>query len=164
MIYNKTCLYSATAGTNSITLSEPLSAFERYVVKVSPGVYWESVCTGDRTVQRFNRYGDWNHQGYMVWPANWVISNGTKKLDCNRFQMLWQNSAVNKVGAFGWGNTASNIKHMYEVWGINRKDYTTAEGEGSPGEGWKTYNETLLWSGIDYANQSHIAHLRGSIL
>lgn len=156
MIYNKTCLYSATAGTNSITLSEPLSAFERYVVKVSPGVYWESVCTGDRSVQRFNRYGDWNHQGYMIWPANWVISNGTTKLECNRFQMLWQNSAVNKVGAFGWGNTASNIKHMYEVWGINRKDYTTAQGEGSPGEGWKTYNETLLWSGIDYANQSHI--------
>ena len=156
MIYNKTCLYSATAGTNSITLSEPLSAFERYVVKVTPGVYWESVCTGDRTVQRFNKYGDWNHQGYMVWPANWVISNGTKKLDCNRFQMLWQNSAVNKVGAFGWGNTAGNIKHMYEVWGINRKDYTTAQGEGSPGEGWKTYNETLLWSGVDYTNQSHI--------
>jgi hypothetical protein len=156
MIYNKTCLYSATAGTNSITLPEPLSAFERYVVKVSPGIYWESVCTGDRTVQRFNRYGDWNHQGYMVWPANWVISNGTKKLDCNRFQMLWQNSAVNKVGAFGWGNTASNIKHMYEVWGINRKDYTTAQGEGKPEGDWKTYNETLLWSGTDYANQSHI--------
>ena len=156
MIYNKTCLYSATAGTNSITLPEPLSAFERYVVKVSPGVYWESVCTGDRSVQRFNRYGGWNHQGYMIWPANWVISNGTKKLECNRFQMLWQNSAVNKVGAFGWGNTASNIKHMYEVWGINRKDYTTAQGEGKPEGDWKTYNETLLWSGTDYANQSHI--------
>lgn len=156
MIYNKTCLYSATAGTNSITLPEPLSAFERYVVKVSPGVYWESVCTGDRSVQRFNRYGDWNHQGYMIWPANWVISNGTKKLECNRFQMLWQNSAVNKVGAFGWSNTAGNIKHMYEVWGINRKDYTTAQGEGKPEGDWKTYNETLLWSGTDYANQSHI--------
>lgn len=156
MIYNKTCLYSATAGTNSITLTEPLSAFERYVVKVAPGVYWESVCTGDRSVQRFNRYGDWNHQGYMIWPANWVISNGTKKLDCNRFQMLWQNSAVNKVGAFGWDNTASNIKNMYEVWGINRKDYITAQGEGKPEGDWKTYNETLLWSGTDYANQSHI--------
>lgn len=155
MIYDKTCLYSATAGQSTINLSEPLSAFERYIVKVSPGVYWESVCTADRNVQRFNRYGDWNHQGYMNWPANWVISNGTKTMTCNRFQMIWQNSAVNKVGAFGWGNTAGNIKHMYEVWGINRKEHIETEGAGKPeGEGWHAYDETLLWSGTDYP--SHI--------
>jgi hypothetical protein len=164
MIYNKTCLYSATAGQSTVNLSEPLSAFERYVVKVSPGVYWESICTADRSVQRFNRYGDWNHQGYMNWPANWVISNGTKTMTCNRFQMLSQNSAVNAVNAFGWGNTASNIKHLYEVWGINRKDPIETEGSGKPqGEGWKEYNETLLWSGTDYANQS-VINLSGRAL
>lgn len=156
MIYNKTCLFSATAGTNSITLSEPLSAFERYVVKVNPGVYWESVCTGDRSVQRYNRYGSYNNDGYMEWPANWVISNGTKSMSCNRFQLLMQLGTNNKTQLFGWGNTAGNIKNIMEVWGINRKDYTTAQGEGKPEGDWKTYNETLLWSGIDYANQSHI--------
>lgn len=163
-VYNKTCLYSATAGQSTVNLSEPLSAFERYVVKVSPGVYWESICTADRSNQRFNRYGDWNHQGYMNWPANWVISNGTKTMTCNRFQMLSQSSAVNQVNAFGWGNTASNIKHMYEVWGINRKDPIETEGSGKPqGEGWKEYNETLLWSGTDYANQT-VVNLSGRAL
>lgn len=156
MIYNKTCLFSATAGTNSITLSEPLSAFERYVVKVNPGVYWESVCTGDRTVQRYNRYGSYNNEGYMEWPANWVISNGTKSMSCNRFQLLMQLGTANKAQTFGWNNTANNIKNIMEVWGINRKDYVTAYGEGKPEGDWKTYNETLLWSGTDYANQSHI--------
>lgn len=156
MIYNKTCLFSATAGTNSITLSEPLSAFERYVVKVNPGVYWESVCTGDRSVQRYNRYGSYNNDGYMEWPANWVISNGTKSMSCNRFQLLMQLGTNNKTQLFGWGNTAGNIKNIMEVWGINRKDYTTAQGEGKPEGDWKAYNETLLWSGTDYANQSHI--------
>lgn len=156
MIYNKTCLFSATAGTNSITLSEPLSAFERYVVKVNPGVYWESVCTADRTVQRYNRYGSYNNDGYMEWPANWVISNGTKSMSCNRFQLLMQLGTNNKTQLFGWGNTAGNIKNIMEVWGINRKDYITAQGEGKPEGDWKTYNETLLWSGTDYANQSHI--------
>lgn len=157
MIYNKTCLFSATAGTNSITLSEPLSAFERYVVKVvGPGVYWESVCTGDRSVQRYNRYGSYNNDGYMEWPANWVISNGTKSMSCNRFQLLMQLGTNNKSQTFGWNNTASNVKNIMEVWGINRKDYTTAQGEGKPEGDWKTYNETLLWSGTDYANQYHI--------
>lgn len=156
MIYNKTCLFSATAGTNSITLSEPLSAFERYVVKVNPGVYWESVCTGDRSVQRYNRYGSYNNDGYMEWPANWVISNGTKSMSCNRFQLLMQLGTNNKTQLFGWGNTAGNIKNIMEVWGINRKDYTTAEGEGKPEGDWKAYNETLLWSGTDWPNQSHI--------
>lgn len=156
MIYNKTCLFSATDGTNSITLSEPLSAFERYVVKVSPGVYWESVCTADRSVQRFNRYGSWNTDGYMEWPANWVISNGTKSMSCNRFQLLMQLGTANKTQTFGFNNTAGNVKNIMEVWGINRKDYTTAQGEGKPEGDWKTYNETLLWSGTDWANQSHI--------
>lgn len=156
MIYNKTCLFSATTGTNSITLSEPLSAFERYVVKVNPGVYWESVCTGDRSVQRYNRYGSYNNDGYMEWPANWVISNGTKSMSCNRFQLLMQLGTANKTQTFGWNNTAGNVKNIMEVWGINRKDYTTAQGVGKPEGDWKTYNETLLWSGTDYANQSHI--------
>jgi len=156
MIYNKTCLFSATAGTDSITLSEPLSAFERYVVKVNPGVYWESVCTADRSVQRFNRYGSYNNDGYMEWPANWVISNGTQSMNCNRFQLLMQQGTTTSTRLFGFNNTASNVKNIMEVWGINRKDYTTAQGEGKPEGDWKAYNETLLWSGTDYANQSHI--------
>lgn len=157
MIHDRTLLYSATAATSTITLPEPLSAFERYMVKAtSPNVYYESVCTGNRSVQRFNRYGSWNNDGYMVWPANWVISNDTKTLTCNRFQILMQLGTNTKVQTFGWNNTAGNIRNISEVWGINRIGGTTAQGEGSPGEGWKTYNETLLWSGTDWANQSHI--------
>jgi len=157
MIHDKTLLYSATDTTSTITLPEPLSAFERYIVKVSPGVYWESVCTGDRSVQRFNRYGSWNTDGYMEWPANWVISNGTKTMTCNRFQLLMQLGTNNKSQTFGWNNTAGNIKNISEVWGINRKEHIETEGAGKPeGEGWHAYDETLLWSGIDYANQSHI--------
>lgn len=157
MIHDRTLLYSATAATSTITLSEPLSAFERYMVKAtSPNVYYESVCTGNRSVQRFNRYGSYNNDGYMVWPANWVISNDTKTLTCNRFQLLMQLGTATKVQTFGWNNTAGNIKNISEVWGINRIGGTTAEGEGKPEGDWKTYNETLLWSGIDYANQSHI--------
>lgn len=157
MIHDRTLLYSATAATSTITLSEPLSAFERYMVKAtSPNVYYESVCTGNRSVQRFNRYGSYNNDGYMVWPANWVISNDTKTLTCNRFQLLMQLGTNTKVQTFGWNNTAGNIKNISEVWGINRIGGESAEGIGKPAGDWKTYNETLLWSGIDYANQSHI--------
>ena len=130
MIYNKTLLYSATDTTSTITLPEPLSAFERYIVKVSPGVYWESVCTGDRTVQRYNRYGSYNNDGYMEWPANWVISDGTQTMNCNRFQLLMQQGTTTSTRTFGWNNTASNILSISEVWGINRKEPSATVGSG----------------------------------
>ena len=156
MIHNKTLLWSGDA-TASITLPEPLSAFERYRVKTNPGVYWESICTADRSVQRFNRYGSWSNDGYMEWPANWVISNGTKQMDCNRFQLLQQNGTSSQTQTFGFNNTAGNVKSILEVWGINRKDGEESGGSGKPeGDGWKEYNETLLWSGTDWASQSHI--------
>jgi hypothetical protein len=151
----RTLLFSSNAGNvTSCNLSEPLSAFERVCIKTQPNVEWETWVTADAGNHRLNTYGSYNTDGYMVWPTNFNITNGTKTITVNRFQLLMQQATNTGLNLFGWNNTAANIKRIGAVWGVNRINPIETEGLGKPqGEGWKEYNETLLWSGTDYANQ-----------
>lgn len=155
--YDKTLLWSG-AQTSSCNLSEPLSAFERYQICYADQYLAESMTDKDKTCQRINRAGHWSTQGYMIWPANVVISNGTKTVTCNRFQMLGQYGTEANCRLLGsTGNSASNVKWITSVWGINRKNKTDSSGIGSPGEGWKQYNESLLWSGNDWQDNINLS-------
>jgi hypothetical protein len=117
-------------------------------------VEWETWVTADAGNDRLNTYGSYNTDGYMVWPTNFNITNGTKTITVNRFQLLMQQATNTGLNLFGFNNTAGNLKRIGAVWGVNRINPIETEGLGKPqGEGWKEYNETLLWSGTDYANQ-----------
>lgn len=154
MIHDKTLLFSSNAGNvQTCTLSEPLSAFQRFAVQTQPNVIWESYSTADVGNHRFNTYGYYQTDGYMIWPTNFVISNGTKTLSVNRFQLLMQQGTASTTRTFGFENTANNVKRIGAIWGINRINPVESTGTGSPGPEWKAYNEKLLWSGTDYGNQ-----------
>ena len=161
----RTLLFSSNAGNvTSCNLSEPLSSFERVCIKTSPNVEWETWVTADAGNHRLNTFGSYNNDGYMVWPTNFNITNGTKTITVNRFQLLMQQATNTGLNLFGWNNTAGNIKRIGAVWGVNRINPIETEGLGMPqGEGWKEYNETLLWSGTDYANQ-WVVNLSGRAL
>ena len=161
----RTLLFSSNAGNvTSCNLSEPLSAFERVCIKTQPNVEWETWVTADAGNHRLNTFDSYSNDGYMVWPTNFNITNGTKTITVNRFQLLMQQATNTGLNLFGWNNTAGNIKRIGAVWGVNRKDPIETEGLGKPqGEGWKEYNETLLWSGTDYANQ-WVVNLSGRAL
>ena len=161
----RTLLFSSNAGNvTSCNLSEPLSAFERVCIKTQPNVEWETWVTADAGNHRLNTFGSYNNDGYMVWPTNFNITNGTRTITVNRFQMLMQQATNTGLNLFGWNNTAGNIKKIGAVWGVNRINPIETEGLGKPqGEGWKEYNETLLWSGTDYGNQ-WVVNLSGRAL
>ena len=161
----RTLLFSSNAGNvTSCNLSEPLSAFERVCIKTSPNVEWETWVTADAGNHRLNTFGSYNNDGYMVWPTNFNITNGTKTITVNRFQLLMQQATNTGLNLFGFNNTAGNLKRIGAVWGVNRINPIETEGLGKPdGEGWKEYNETLLWSGTDYANQ-WVVNLSGRAL
>lgn len=147
--YDRTLLWSGSDKT--CNLSEPLSAFERYQIKASNGILQESMTEVDKSCQRVDIYGRYQNNNYMIWPFNTVISNGTKTVTMNHFQMLEQDGTNTGVRTFGFNNTANNLNNrIKEVWGINRKVRTDTTGLGSPGEGWTQYNETLLYSGSDW--------------
>lgn len=156
MMYDRTLLYSGTAGVSSCTLSEPASAFESISIGLGPVYESEIRVIGDRTNIHVPRWGaSWNSNGYLNWPCNFTISNGTKNLSILSQQLLFNPTpAVSSVRTLGiTGNSASNVKQIFNVYGNNRKEYSFVPGLGLPGDGWRAYNETLLWSSTDVASQ-----------
>lgn len=147
MIHDKTLLFSANSNVKTATLSEPLSAFERFAIVTAPNTYRESTVSANCN-RRIDTIGTYNTDGYMIWPTNVVVGGDTKTLDVNHFQLMMQQGTNTGTRTFGFNNTANNCNRILEVYGINRKDGTTAAGEGSPGEGYTAYNETLLVSGL----------------
>lgn len=147
MIHDKTLLFSADSNVKTATLSEPLSAFERFAIVTTPNTYRESTVSANCN-RRIDTIGTYNTDGYMIWPTNVVVGGDTTTLDVNHFQLLMQQATNTGTRTFGFNNTANNCKRILEVYGINRKDGTSAEGSGSPGSGFTAYNETLLASGL----------------
>lgn len=156
MSYDRTLLYSGTAGVSSCTLSEPASAFESISIGLGPVYESEIRVIGDRTNIHVPRWGaSWNSNSCLNWPYNFTISNGTKNLSVVAQQLLFNmGPAVSSVRTFGiTGNSANNVKMIYNVYGNNRKQHVFEPGIGFPGDGWKAYNETLLWSATDTTAQ-----------
>lgn len=156
MSYDRTLLYSGTAAVSSCTLSEPASAFESISIGLSPVYESEIRVIGDRTNIHVPRWGAaWNSESYLNWPYNFTISNGTKNLSIVAQQLLFNATpAVSSVRTLGiTRNSAKNVKMITNVYGNNRKEYSFVPGLGLPGDGWKAYNETLLWSATDATAQ-----------
>jgi hypothetical protein len=148
-MYDRTLLYSGAAGVSSCTLSEPASAFESISIGLGPVYESEIRVIGDRTNVHVPRWGAaWNAQSYLNWPYNFTISNGTKKLSIVASQLICNNGpSTASVTVQGLaGNSANNVKMITNVYGNNRKQYSFVPGLGLPGDGWRAYNETLLWS------------------
>lgn len=157
MMYDRTLLYSGTAGVSSCTLSEPASAFESISIGLGNNGYESEIrVIGNRTNIHVPRWGStWNSNAYLNWPYNFTISNGTKNLSVVAQQLLFNAiPAVSSVRTLGiTSNSASNVKQIFNVYGNNRKEYSFVPGLGLPGDGWKAYNETLLWSADDVTVQ-----------
>lgn len=156
MSYDRTLLYSGTAGVSSCTLSEPASAFETISIGLGPVYESEIRVIGDRTNIHVPRWGAWwTDDSYLNWPYNFTISNGTKNLNIVASQMVTitgtSTSSVRTLGIAS--NSANNVKGIYNVYGNNRKQHTFEPGLGFPGDGWRAYNETLLWSATDVTTQ-----------
>lgn len=156
MSYDRTLLYSGTAPVSSCTLSEPASAFES--ISIGLGTTYESEVrvTGNKSNFHIPRLGEsWKANAYLNWPYNLTISNGSKTITVAGQQLLVNTSpAASAVRVLGvTGNSANNVKAIYSVYGNNRKEYSFVPGLGLPGDGWKAYNETLLWSATNTTAQ-----------
>lgn len=151
MSYDRTLLFSASQSVSSCTLTEPASAFEHIVIGCGDGR--ERECT----IKNNSNYlhiplndGSWSAQAYMVWPYSLIVTNGTKNINLSSFQLLFHAGTENNARTFGsTGNYASNIKKINYVYGVNTKKHSLIPGLGYPGEGWREYDETLLWSAND---------------
>lgn len=156
MSYDRALLYSGTDGVSSCTLSEPASAFESISIGLGNSYESEIRVIGDRTNIHVPRWGaSWNSQSYLNWPYNFSISNGTKNLSIVASQLIGNTrpSTASVVVQGLAGNSANNVKAIYNVYGNKRKQHTFEPGLGLPGDGWRAYNETLLWSATDVTAQ-----------
>lgn len=156
MMYDRTLLYSGNPAVSSCTLSEPASAFESISIGLGSPYESEVRVTGNISNFHVQRWGaSWNANAYLNWPYNLTISNGTKTITVAGQQLLYNSgptaSAVRTLGVTG--NSANNVKAIYSVYGNNRKEYSFVPGLGLPGDGWKAYNETLLWSAANTTEQ-----------
>lgn len=142
--YDKTLLWSG-AITSTCNLSEPISAFDRFIIQTNMGDY-EFKSVPSCTQYKMPYQGWWSNEAYLKWSYRFTISNNAKTVTLNRFQMIYQvGTAAPKT--FGFNNTANNIKKIQSVYGINRLDPITQSGIGSPGNGWRAYNETVIYNG-----------------
>ena len=146
MSYDKTLLYSGNAGVSACSLSEPASAFEYLIIGGADNVERQCTIAQDNGSYKIPlHYGKYNTDSYMVWPFSLNVSNGTKNLTVNKFQLLFQaGTAAPKT--FGMGNSASNVKKLKYVYGVNKTEPVSITGKGAPSPDWTEYNETLLWS------------------
>lgn len=141
--YDKTLLWSG-AITSTCNLSEPISAFDRFMIQTNMGDY-EFKSVPSCTQYKMPYQGWWSNEAYLRWSYRFTISNNAKTVTLNRFQMITQKGTA-APNLFGFDNTASNIKKIQGVYGINRLVPITQSGIGSPGDGWRTYNETVIYN------------------
>lgn len=142
--YDRTLLWSG-APTSTCNLSEPISAFDRFIILADRWEY-EFKSISACTQYKMPMNGWWSNEAYLRWSYRFTISNNAKTVTLNRFQMIYQvGTAAPKT--FGFNNTAGNIKKIAAVYGVNRLVPVTQIGSGSPGDGWRAYNETVIYSG-----------------
>lgn len=150
MSYQRDLLYSG-GSARSVTLAQPASGYSRIVQTVGPSGYFpnvEFVVTANCNNFLINRgHSVYSTTMYPVWPYRIAITNNTKSLSSVNFQLLQQGGSANP-STFGWSNTASNIKWLGKghIYGEQPASGITATGLGSPGAGWREYNETVLFS------------------
>lgn len=146
-MFNRTLLWSG-ANTSSCNLSEPAQNFQ-YLQVALPTEYCIVPTYSAVNKAKFGGAASyWTSQSYLDWQYQYSITNSGKTLTINNFQMIQQvaSSAPSLLGSAG--NRASNLKHISQVWGLNRVSGTPTSAIGVPysGAGWRAYDETLLAS------------------
>lgn len=147
-LFNKTLLFSG-AGVSSCNLSEPIQNFQYMQVTLSPNdkclvPAYSSIAYG----KLVGGQAYYTNASYLDWQYQYSMTNSGKTLTINNFQMIQQvaSSAPSLFGSAG--NRANNLKHIKEVWGVNRVSGSPTSAIGVPytGVGWRAYDETLLAS------------------
>lgn len=146
-MYNKTLLWSGI-GESSCTLSEPIQNFQFMQVTLSPNNRSMVPAYSSVTNGKLDCCGYWANASYLDWQYQYSISNSGKTVALNNFQIIQQVGSAFPTLFGSAGNRTSNLKHLKEVWGVNRVSGapTTAIGIPYTGDGWRAYDETLLVS------------------
>lgn len=141
---NRTLLYSGDT-VSACDLSEPVTNFEYFEIdKNTRGCFFPS--TASLNQAKTTEVGYWQNDGYLDKQEMFKLTNNGQHLEAINFQYLYQTSSNNLKLLGSAINRANNIKFFSRVYGCNRISgtETSAEGMKPSGEGWKTYNETLL--------------------
>lgn len=152
MSYNKTLLYSGDSRVSACTLSESAANFRRLEIYIG----WISVEStveipsftnkSNQIILKNSNY--WDKEVYILKAARLSIDSTGTSLSIDGFNII--GTSNNKPYYWGNGiNNATNRKMVLKVYGIDRINYTEEIGIGSPGDGWRKYNETLLWTGTN---------------
>lgn len=154
MSYNKTVLYDSN-GTRvtSCTLSESAANFKtlRFIVNENNFSEIESFTNGTR-ICMFQASGGYTQEVYIHKVLAATIDSAGTGLTISRFNIIGSRfaSGTPSNGVAYWGssiNPSNNKSVRLVIEGIDRINYVEEAGAGSPGQGWKKYNETELWTG-----------------
>ena len=149
--YNRTLLWSGDVAS-SCTLSEPVTNFEYFeVVKRNSAqsmLYPTNISAARYTMDVPSHYGN---AAYMSVPNRFRLYNNQQGLSSICFNFFSQTNSSNPR-LLGQTNSANNRKLFGAIYGVNRisGEGTTADGVPCTGEGWRPYDETVLWSASGY--------------
>ncbi len=152
MSYNKTLLYSGDSSVSTCTLTESVANFRRLEIDIG----WPSLegtveipsftNKSNQIIFTYNNY--WDVEVYILKAARLSINSTGTALSIDGFNIIGTSNSIPHY----WGNSINNAynrKLIIKVYGVDRINYSEQPGIGSPGLGWRKYNETLLWSGIN---------------
>lgn len=148
MSYNKTLLYSGNRGVLSCKLAESSANFKRLIIIVNQ-IEIEIPSFIDKSNQIIlSNWLTWESDIYIFKLVNMSIDSTGTYLSIDGYNIIGSKDNVPTC----WGDSINNINNrtiLTEVYGVDRINYIEELGIGSPGTGWRRYNETLLWSGTN---------------
>lgn len=147
MSYNKTLLYSGNRNVSSCKLSESSDNFKRLMIDGIITVEIPSFTNKSNQIILSN-WASWDSDIYIFKLARLSIDSTGTYLSVDGYNIIGSQRNVPTY----WGdgiNNADNRTIIREVYGVDRINYIEEPGIGSPGTGWRRYNEILLWSGAN---------------
>ena len=119
--YNETVLYESTGASANISVSEPLSAFEKIELRYYPQELSQSTTVIDYFPGTATNFGlaKWIYHGgnanfpYVLYCTRYILSGNS--LTFNKADHTWFNTSVAKAG------NGSNPIMISKIIGINRK-------------------------------------------
>ena len=147
MSYNKTLLYSGNRNVSSCKLSESSDNFKRLMIDGIITVEIPSFTNKSNQIILSN-WVSWESDIYIFKLARLSIDSTGTYLSVDGYNIIGSQRNVPTY----WGNginSADNRTIIREVYGVDRINYIEEPGIGSPGTGWRRYNEILLWSGAN---------------
>lgn len=146
MSYNKTLLYSGKRGVMRCKLTESSDNFKRLIINLGFITVEIPSFTNKTNQIILSNWGSWESDIYIFKLARLSIDSTGTNLSVDGYNII---GSKNNVPTY-WGNGVNNVDNrsiIREVYGVDRINYIEEPGIGSPGIGWRKYNETTLWSG-----------------